>query len=358
MMRSQKGDNTRRTKPECWMRAISFVGLHRILKAVADSPRQGLRAGDINKLVYEKKISLTRRGSLPAPTTLYHYRNTLIHLRALRRDGRILRVNDDDPDVRDLLRQPAPVAGDRFLTSKAGDRFAALVLNNQDCRSLFFDLFMPSDTNSNTVSNFRKNGLPVKWTREHCCSTKEIVFCNDTTKRTVRYSTPVSVTAILYGLRYWARDELRLIDEYCRGSDGSTIMFPVLRSDASGRRTDYTVLQTVRFLLTLRAPGEWTLFPVSDLIFVCCEARRQPISVLFGAIDWLRQEWPHHTILIPTSRALATLTATSPQRDVLELRRYYKISDGPYISHIRIHKDIIVKPVEETKYHARCPSKT
>ena len=358
MMVSQQGDKDRQPIAECWMRAISFVGLHRILKAVADSPRRGLRAGEINKLVRENKIPLTRSGSTPAPTTLYRYRNTLLHLRALKRDGPILRVNDDDPDVRDLLRQPAPLASDQFLNRRAGDRFVALVLNNQDCRWLFFDLFMPSDTSSDSVSNFRLIGLPVKWTREHSCSSKEIVFCNETTKRTFRYSSPVSVNAILYGLRYWARDELRLIDEYCRGTDGSTIMFPVLQSDSSGRRIDYAALQTARFLLTLRASGEWTLFPISDLIFLCCEERRQPISVLFSAIDWLRREWPHHMILIPTSRALATLTATSPQRDALELRRYYKTSNGSYISHIRIHKDIIIRPVDWTKYHARCPSKS
>ena len=125
---------------EYWMRAISFAGLHRILKAVADFPN-GLRASEINKLVQEKDISLTRRSSPPAPTTLYHYRNTLLHLRALKRDGQMLRVNYDDPDVCELLRQPAPANGDKSLCDAAKDLFAALVLKNEQCRH-FSSIFL------------------------------------------------------------------------------------------------------------------------------------------------------------------------------------------------------------------------
>ena len=339
------------------MRAISFAGLHRILKAVADFPN-GLRASEINKLVQEKDISLTRRSSPPAPTTLYHYRNTLLHLRALKRDGQMLRVNYDDPDVYELLRQPAPANGDKSLCDAAKDLFAALVLKNEQCRSLFFNLFMPSDASSDSVSSFRQNGVPVKWTRYRSASTREVVFQNNTTGCTARCVSPASVAAILYGIRYWARNELKLIDEYCQQAGGGTIMFPLSHPEPLATGIDSPVRQTVRFLLSLRTPGEWTLLSVFDLIARCCEARRQPISVLFGAIDWLLQEWPHHTVLIPTSRSLATLTAASPQRENLVLRRYYKTSSGPFISHIRIHKDVTVKSMELTDHDARNSSKT
>ena len=326
-----------------WMRAISFTGLHRILKAVADFPN-GLRASEINKLVQEKDISLTRRSSPPAPTTLYHYRNTLLHLRALKRDGQMLRVNYDDPDVYKLLRQLAPANGDQPLCNTAKDLFAALVLKNEQCRSLFFDLFMASDASSDSVSNFRQNGVPVKWSRPYSSRTKEVIFQNSTTGRTARLTSHASVAAILYGVRYWARDELELIDEYTQRPDGSTIMFPVLQTSPSEKGIDSAVLHTIRFILSLRKPGEWTSFSVFDLIVRCCENRRQPIRVLFRAIDRLLHEWPHHIVLIPTSRALATLSATSPQRENLQLKQYYKTSNSPYISHIRIHRDITLKP--------------
>ena len=327
-----------------WMRAISFAGLHCILKAVADFPN-GLRAREIDKLVQERDISLTRRSSPPAPTTLYHYRNTLLRLRALKRDGQMLRVNYDDPDVYKLLHQPTPANGDTSLCDAAKDLFAALVLKNEQCRALFFDLFMPSDTSFDSVSSFRQNGAPVTWHRPRPSHAREVVFQNSATGRTARLTSHAEVAAILYGVRYWARDELELIDEYSQRSDGSTIMFPVLQTGLSGKGIDSAVLQTICLILSLRKPGEWTSFSVFDLIVCCCEDRRQPIRVLFRAIDRLLHEWPHHIVLIPTSRALATLSATSPQREDMELKRYYKTSNGPYISHIRIHRDITLKPM-------------
>ena len=340
-----------------WMRAISFAGLHRLLKAVAGFPN-GLRAGEINKMVRENGIALNRRSSHPAPTTLYHYRNTLLQLRALKRDGRKLRVNDDNPDVCKLLGQTAPANGDQSLRDVARDPFAALVLKNEQCRSLFFNLFMRSDACFDSVSSFRQNGVPVKWIRHRSSQTSEVIFVNNTTGYTARCESPVSVAAILYGVRYWARDELGLIDEYCQQGDGGMLMFPVSQLGPSADGIDSPVRQTAYFLLSLRSPGEWTRFSVIDLIARCCVARRQPIRVLFDAIDWLLKEWPNHTVPIPTSRALATLAATSPQSETLELRKYYKTSSGPYISHIRVHKDIKVEPTELTHHDARHSRKT
>ena len=340
-----------------WMRAVSFAGLHRVLKAVADYPN-GLRAAEINKLVRENDIPLTRRSTPPAPTTLYHYRNTLLRLNALKRDGQMLHVNDDDPDVCTLLRQPAPANGSRSLSNAARDPFAALVLKNEQCRSLFFDLFMPPEVRLESVSSFRRNAVSVRWARHLSINGKEIVFQNNATGCTARCASPASVAAILYGVRYWARDELGLIDEYCQQAGEGTIMFPLSCPEPFTVGIDSPIIQTVRFLLSLRTPGEWTLFSILDLITRCCEARRHPIHVLSGAIDWLRQEWPHHTMLIPTSRALATLTAVSTQRENLELRSYYKAPSGPYVSHIRIHKDVTADPMEVTDHHVRCASKT
>ena len=106
----------------------------------------------------------------------------------------------------------------------------------------------------------------------------------------------------------------------------------------------YFRLYTSFFLYVRLVSGRRSLFSISSRIAV--KSRRQPRLVLFRAIEMLLNKWPHHTVLIPTSRALATLTATSPQRENLELRSYYKIPSGPYISHIRIHKDITVEDKE------------
>lgn len=354
MMHGERSSRHNRPPTDYWMRTVLFTGLHRILKAIAGFP-SGVTAGQLNKLVQDNSIPLTQRSSSPSPTTLYHYRNTLLHLGALKRTGRILHINRDDADVCKLLILPTPADGDRSLCDHAIDPFASLVLRNRECKSLFFGTFMSADTTSISVSDFRETGSSVKWTRFRTVDAAGVIFRNDKTGRTSRCTSPASVTAVLYGLRYWARDELKLIDEYTQRSDGSTVMFPVFPRTAFATGIDPPVLQTVHSLLSLRTSSDWTLLSVPELIARCCEGRRQPISVLFHAIDWLRREWPNHTVLIPTSRALATLTAASPLRDNLELRRYYRISNGPYVSHIRIHKNITARPVEPVNHEHRHP---
>ncbi len=327
------------------MRSLSFSALHRMMEAVSTFPN-GLRAKDINVLVIENGILLTQSRLRPAPSTLYHYRNTLLRLGIFKRDGKKLYVNKDDPDVRKLLQIPVSDNCAQSLNEAARDPFASLVLKNDQCRSLFFDLFMPLDTELYSISGFRQHSIPVKWTRIRSPNTEEVVFQNDKTGTIRRCVSPVSIIAILYGLRYWARDELKLIDEYCQRDDDSTIMFPLASHSHIAYKDVRPVMQMVLFLLSLRTSDEWTLFSILDLVTRCCEARKQPIGVLYKALDWLLKEWPNHTVLIPTSRALATLTTTSPQREDLALRRYYKVPGGPYISHIRLHKDITIKSME------------
>ena len=149
------------------------------------------------------------------------------------------------------------------------------------------------------------------------------------------------VQAIPYGMRYWARDELGLIDEYCRHDDGGIVMFPILQLDDETGSLDVAVRKTARLILSLRGREEWTVFAITDLIVQCCERRRQPISLLFQAIDILMDECPQFTVAIPTPRSLATITAVSPGREEMELRQYYRYrrERGPYVSHIRIHRD-------------------
>ena len=326
-----------------WMRSVSFAGLHRILNAVAHAPH-GLTASEVNDLVLNKGLTLTANNPQPAPTTLYHYRNTLLRLQVLRRRGRKLQANFSDPEVRELLRLPAPPNSDQSLDRRARERFASLVLRNDQCRSLFFDLFMPADQHFITAEDFRHRSVAVRWWHQRSSTrNSEVILRNEQTGATARCVSPVSKTSIMYGVRYWARDQLQLIDEYCAPGGGSTTMFPLSAPISAVTSSTSTIMETVCLLLSLRTSADWTIFSIHDLLLRCCETQRKPRAALFGAIDWLIQEWPRLTVLIPTSSALATLNATSLYGEDSILRRYYRHATGPYISHIRIHRDIILQ---------------
>ena len=323
-----------------WMRSVSFAGLHRILGAVAAAP-EGLTASEINESVLKKGLRLTQTNSRPAPSTLYHYRNTLLRLHVLKRVGRRLQANLENSRVREILRLPLPSNRARSLDPVARERFAGLVLENNECRLLFFDLFISPGFKSISAADFRKVGVSVEWWNESCeGSTTEAVLCNKTTRRVVRCASPASKNAVLYGLRYWARDELQMIDEYTTPSGRHVTMFPLSELLDARASTDSAVIDMVQAVLSLCTASDWTELSVYELILQCCETRRKPKTLLFSAIDWLLQTWPYHVALVPTSPALATLNTTSHYRESLQLQRFYRGARGPHISHIRIHKAV------------------
>ena len=133
---------------------------------------------------------------------------------------------------------------------------------------------------------------------------------------------------------------MQLLDEYFRGSDGVTVMFPVLRPPIENSSLTSTTVAAVRWILDQRDDNEWKSVSISDAIVRYCRERKLPRYVIFDAIKHLVRRWPHYIVLIPTSPSLATLTAMSPKAEGLALRNYYRASDGRYISHIRIHKDV------------------
>src|SRR5438874_1682395 len=122
---------------QLWMRSISFAGLHRILHVIASS-QHGLTAAELNALVTKGRLYHTRRGAVPAPTTLYHCRNTLLKLNAVVRDGRQLVANIKNHNVRTLLEYAPPEEG--RLNDSCRVAFAELVLANHDCKKWFFNL--------------------------------------------------------------------------------------------------------------------------------------------------------------------------------------------------------------------------
>ena len=177
-----------------WMRAVSFAGLHRLLTAVAAVPA-GLRAGEINALVLDRHVRLTTRTPQPKPTTLYHYRNTLVQLGALVRDGLRLRANRNHPDVAALLAEPTPANENHVVNHAAREHFATLVLKNEECRALFVNLFSPARGPVHTVSDFRRHGTPVTWMRRPPPDASAIVFRNRATGRETTHASRAAIPA-------------------------------------------------------------------------------------------------------------------------------------------------------------------
>ncbi len=240
--------------------------------------------------------------------------------------------NIESEDVVVLLEHTGDNQG--VLAPEARDALASLVLRNSDCRKHFFDLFMPPSVDDYTVDMFRNYGRPVAWSRRQRDGETVVELRDAEGIRTLPLRSPSEIKAVLYGIRYWARDELGLVDESYREHTGC-ILYPIL-AESTG-----ATIEIVDYILSLTAGGdEWTTLSVQELIVQCCQKRRQPAAKLLSAIKWLVENRPGRIVLIPTSRSFATLTARSRQSEEFELRGYFRDTQGRYISHVRLHNSI------------------
>ena len=327
-----------------WMQRVSFAGLHRLFLVLAERP-EGLRPLEWSRLAVDAGLRPPRRPHHRrreySATTLFHYRNTLLHLGAVRREGRVLRVREGDSlvdSLRDAHLAPGEAGG---LGGAAREAYARLVLRNRDCAELLLGLFAAPETEGPPRWDSWGDGFPVRWHRDRAADGEpEAVFRNTETGATLRYDSCRGIRAVLYGLRYWATKELGLLDEYGEYGGFGTILFPV--APASAAAEDDSAQSVFEDLLRecSGVRGEWASFAVSDLVRRLCRDRRRPLRALDRAIARLTREWPGHTYLVATSPALATLTSPNRQADALKLRCYYKSPGGPYISHLRVHRAV------------------
>ena len=316
---------------DLWMRRVSFAGLHRVLHVLAEHPG-GLTPGELDELVIQRGIYPTARGTPPKRATRYHCRNTLIKLGAIRRTSRRLFVNTDRLETQGLLAEPTPQGARLSVHSQR--LFASLVAGNRECRLYFLDYFMPGRPNY-TAEEFREKARSVVWRSSADHKGKPHVLQTTDGSEITTLESPVEVKSILYGVRYWARDELDLIDEVFREAHG-VIMYPVRSADARESRQDLAR----EILRLIDGSHEWTQLSVHDLAAEFCERGRRPLHDLFSAIALVARDHPDEIILTPTSAAFASLSAGHRMSVDVHRRSYFRDTQGRYISHLRLHRSL------------------
>ncbi|WP_456413156.1 hypothetical protein [Thiolapillus sp.] len=316
-----------------WMRgSVSFVALRELLVYIAQHP-EGVRPKEMETWAREKAQLRTRSGKVISKTTVYHYRNTLRHLGILAVVNGRYQVAREKPFVQDLLGAFQP--GAPALTLREKESFAQFVVQNRDCRHYFFDLFMPSATTDYKLNTFLVEAQPVVWRRLESGGNRfeELYNIQQTNKRR-RISSEDERQALLYGVRYWARNELGFIEEiFIEGTGG--LMFPVY---TGGRIPDPHILKAL--LSSISPDEEWTYFSLRKTATEWGPKFRVSLNRLYGTLRWVYQQAPQYVVFIPTSESFATITASSPQTETYQLRGYFQDMNGRYISHMRVHRKL------------------
>jgi hypothetical protein len=290
----------------------------------------GLRPGELNALLIDRRVIRTRSGGTPAPTTLYHLRRALLKLAILRREGSNLVVNGGSPLVSKLL--DVLTLGDA-LSHPERQIFAEIVLHNSDCKLAFFDCFLLRPGTYDRRA-FQTEGVPVIWQSLAENRKRHIKFRHLDGTEAGELHSEVGIQAVLYGIRYWARDELELIDEFFREDIGN-LMYPVSEPGAVPHsRIAHAVLNEIA------RDTEWTVLNVRELLLDHGVRLRVPVKQVLDTIFQIYRQHPDRVALIPTSRSLATFTTASGVREDFELRSYLRDERGRLVSHIRLHRDL------------------
>lgn len=313
------------------MRSISFLGLHRIIKALTGYP-SGIKIKDMDNAIIEREIYLTRYGSAPSTTTLYHCRNILFHLNIIIKKEGSIHLNRNDKNVQKLI--DSEIMSTEKLSESARNAFASLVIANPDCRDQFFNLF--ANNTKYNLAKFGKTGRYVKWHRIEKQNLKNKIVLINVENNIRRYLTSASeINAVLYGLRYWARDWLYIIDEFYSLKDGN-VMYPLLQHGLDGDGKD--IFKDISLMLK---NTEWTTISIQDLLYSICLSKRRRVKDLFSTITWMANKFPKYMLLIPTSSDFATFTTHHIQSERMQLRSYFRDESGKYISHLRLHRSIL-----------------
>ncbi len=328
-----------------WMQSTQFAGLARILHLFRTDGTD-LRAKELNERIIRSGIYETRRGATPSATTLYHCRNILFRIGALIRVAGRYRLAER-PEVHAVLSNTHP--GVSELNWEARDAFADLVLQNDDCQARFFSLFA-AQGRLVTAADFRSSAVPVSWRptlskggRYRLGVALESIEeapgqpTLPTRPMTLEGSRRREISSILYGVRYWALNELRLIDE-CFDLGRGSVMFSIKAEDEAA------AAELIRDEITeaLLDGGVWKTFSLQSLVDRHCIKGRRPVGALHLAIKKLAASHPGKVVLIPSAESFATntLSSTFPATRRHELKSYYRDSSERLISHVRLHSSI------------------
>jgi hypothetical protein len=313
-----------------WMRSVSFVALRETL-AIISTHSGGIRAHEIDDEVRKFTSVTTQNKQPPSRTTFYHYRNTLYQLGIITRVKQRYFVNQAESRVAELIHIIKP--GQEKLSDREQSLFADFVISNPDCRAHFFDWFMEGVEEKYEKDDFINNGTRVAWA-EYPKERGRLVRLYGVDNFRERWlSTEQEFQAILYGVRYWARTELHLIDELFLEDRGG-VMFPIAAVHENA------ISQVISGIFEQLSDDDWTVMSLRELAFRLAPLYKITINSFYKIIKELQTKFPQYIVFIPTSQSFASVTAGSPEAVVYQLRGYLRDNNGNYISHIRIHKRV------------------
>ena len=298
-----------------WMRWVNFRSLRDMLVLVKGNPAK-LRAKDLARLATDEGILLGKDGRPLGPTTHYHHRRTLERLGLLlKHEGRYW-LNDELPETGVLT---ARAAYGNELDTQEKESFSSLVLQNEDCRTLFFNGMLPSTANFENVGEFTTLAHPIELRvvqGQNSSLDRGRQVPDDTLdgrdqERVVAIRGAESpdwtmlfgtnaIQAIHFGLRAWCVDQLNFLDEVFHAGGVYTIFPRHITPHLSLDELNAAMLESLRF------EGEWATVRVGDFALARGIELRVPIGQTKNVLTFWMEKHPDLVAAISTNERFIT----------------------------------------------------
>jgi len=308
-----------------WMRDIDFSKMRGVLRLISEHDGQ-LQAKDLESLGIKTGI-FVRRSSRPfSHTTMYHYRKVMEHLNLVRVEKQRYFLEGSSELAKLVWREEYR----QELSPEQKEFFADVILRNADCQRHFFSIFSLKQDTFKSIHQFRTEASHIV---AQTAEKGAVVLKNPKTAASIVLDTNDKLQAIFWGVRLWALD-LELTDELFVYPEGRLI-FPVLAKGS------VEVSQIIDRLLRELQPGDpWATFGMPDITRRFALSLRLSTTELHDAIRMLRNRFPQFVDFIPTSESFINIRTPFWKQDNVIFKGYIKDSQGRFISHVRLHREI------------------
>ena len=184
------------------------------------------------------------------------------------------------------------------------------------------------------LQKFIEQGESIAWQAIENLKTRSIRLYNITThENNLVLQSEDEIKAILYGVRYWARNEIKIIDELFLEDLGG-VMYPI---DVTTVSKEDQIVAYLQKAISIEN-SQWLTLSIRDILLKLGPQLRLPVNAIHKIIIKLQNNYSEFIVFIPTAESFATITASSKVVEKYQLRGYLQDEKGRFISHMRIHK--------------------
>ena len=332
-----------------WMRHVDFENIKDMLHLVRISDGL-LSPGEFDKVGITKDILIKKHGRKPlARSTRYNYRKVMENLGIveLKNNKYYISTSNAVKKLLDstIIHQP--------MSEEAKEILRNIILNNDDCRKHFFNLFM--EDLSYDLNDLREKGMPIfvetpamrrfylnsgmideSKLKDHLATNKDVIILRNPKRNILELRSVDEIYAIYWGVRRWSV-KLNITNELIINFEEGRIIYPI--NPHFNEKEMHWIIS--KHITSAKSDNEWVIIPVPYFIRSVIMETRFSLNNIKKFLLNIKNKYPSLIMFIPTSTIFIDIKTPYNTQDHLFRSSYLFDERKRYISHIRINKKLL-----------------